>query len=93
MPLEPTQPPIWSPPLSGRDAALVAGYILHFREGIVLGGQFFDLGDPTINPAWTGPERRWFEIAEQVTRYLLWWTGYRVAKGELWPGEFSRDRP
>lgn len=90
---EPTQPPIWSPPLSGRDAALVAGFLLHFREGILHGVAAADVWDPTIFPEWQQPVGDFYRSMEQATRYLLWQTGYRVAKDQQWGEESSRDRP
>lgn len=93
MATEPVQPPIWSPPLSGRDAALVAGFLLHYRQGMLYAREFFELADPTIIPEWQDPMSKFWTHAEEITRYLLWWTGYRVGKGEMWPEDSSRDRP
>lgn len=93
MAIAPVQPPIWNPPLSGRDAALVAGFILHYRAGILSGQEFFDLANIAPAESWGLGMREWWEHAEQVTRFLLWWTGYRVGKGEMWPQESMRDRP
>lgn len=87
MPYEPTQPPIWDPPLTGRDRALVAGYILHYREMILSALEFGALADPTLLPEWLNPTMDYYQRAEEVTRWLLWWTGYRVARDQMWdPG-------
>jgi hypothetical protein len=90
---EPTQPPIWEWPLTGRDAALVAGFLLHFRQGVLNALETGELWDPTLFPEWQVPVLDFYKAGEQWTRYLLWQTGYRVAKGEQWGEESSVVRP
>lgn len=83
----PNQPPIWAPPLSGRDAALVAGFILHYRQGILWARDTLDLVTPGIFDEWVQAEQRFFKDGERWTRFLLYYTGYDVGKDLMWGTE------
>lgn len=82
----PLQDPFYRPPLTSRDAALVAGFLLHYRTQIL--NALWTFGQPAVEqiPEWAQGMRGYWQDAERYNRYLLWVVGYPVAKGETWPG-------
>lgn len=85
------QPPFYVPPVGPRDAALIAGFLLHFRWAVL--EALYSMSDPSMEklPEWSDPLRQYWVDAERYSRYLLWAIGYPVAKNDTWPGFEYRD--
>lgn len=64
--------------------AMVAGFILHFRRGFLDASA--SAGAPAADqiPPWRDETRRYYRDAESVTRFLLYWIGYPVARDQMW---------
>lgn len=69
---------------TGDERALIAGYILHMREGILKAAD--STGSPPAGSTldWGEGSYNYWENAEAVTRWLLYWIGYPVRKGKLY---------
>ncbi len=72
------------PPYNDTQKAYIAGFLLHYRDGIL--EALRSVNDPVTDqiPNWAELMRRYYQDAESVTRFLLHWTGYDVQKNEGW---------
>ena len=85
--------PVVAPEFSAEDWRVIAGFLLYFRAGIL---RALDTSnDPAYDaiPVTAAGQRRYFQDAEAVTRWLLSFTPYPVKAGELWDGETYVPRP
>jgi hypothetical protein len=80
MPQRRQRPPIIPPGYTPAQAALIAGFLIHHRAGLLTAMQ--TLGEPEADsaPAWADPVRAYWTNAEQYSRFLLWAIGYPVGR-------------
>lgn len=62
----------------------MAGFILHFRRGFLQAAESSGVAAAQQIPEWSAETVRYYQDAEAVTRFLLYWIGYPVAKGQMW---------
>lgn len=77
-------PIVWPPDWTAEDYRVIAGFLLYFRAAILQAKA--SVNDPAFDVPVLKPEniRDYYDDAESVTRWLLSYTPYPVAKGQLW---------
>lgn len=76
--------PLYTGDFTAEERAMVAGFLLHFRRGFLQAADSVVSPGTAAIPGWSGSTRLYFEHAESVTRFLLYWIGYPVKKGLMW---------
>lgn len=77
-------PPVWTGQLNQQQRALIAGFLLHSRQGIL--DALTTMHDPIVDQIieWSGPTRQYYVAAEAYSRYLLWLIGYPVQRNQMY---------
>ncbi len=81
----PQRPPVyWPQPLTDEDRALIAGYLLHHREGTLEALSSLGSVVSGLNAGQFDIMYRYYRSAEAYSRFLLYWVGYPVEKGKMY---------
>lgn len=86
-------PPIFDRNYTTRDKAVIAGFLLHFREGYLRALESVSGPEADQIPSWKARQTQYYQDAESITRYLLCEVGYPVEKGDVWTGGDSVHYP
>lgn len=76
--------PLYTGDFSDDERSLIAGFILHFRRGILQAAESVGAEAAQQLPEWSARSQAYFANAESVTRFLLYEIGYPVQKGQMW---------
>ena len=69
------------------ERAVIAGYLLRQREGTLKALASSERGAQITTDIGQENQRRYYQICEAYSRFLLWWIGYPVMKNEMYYGE------
>ena len=79
-------PPLYDGDFSPEQKALIAGFLLHWRNTFMAGEVEVSSLAPGTATEWSIGMLKWFRSANAVTRMLLHRLGYEVEKDETYPG-------
>jgi|SRR5579864_317636 len=85
--------PVVASDYSEDDWRVIAGFLLYFRAGILRALESTNNEAYSQIPRVAAGQRRYYEDAESVTRWLLSFTPYPVKKDALWDGQAYVPRP
>lgn len=85
-------PPFVPPSYTPYERALIAGYLLARRAGVLHGVQTMSSDIVDQIPHWSGPVRDYYAAAEAYSRYELYYIGYAVGKDQMWgSGQYDQS--
>jgi hypothetical protein len=75
-------PPVIKETYTARERAIIAGYLIRMRSGTLRALASVGSAVQGATAGWAEGNQRYYRDAERYSRYLLYWAGYEVAKGE-----------
>jgi hypothetical protein len=75
-------PPVIKETYTPAERAIIAGYLIRMRGGTLRALASVGSATQGETSGWAEGNQRYYRDAERYSRYLLYWAGYIVAKGE-----------
>ena len=68
------------------ERAVIAGYLLAQRAGTLQALSSSELGAVITTDIGQEEQRRYYQVCEAYSRFLLYWIGYEVNKNQMYAG-------
>lgn len=75
-------PPVLTKEYNDRERAMIAGYLIGKRAGVLKALASVSTAPPGTTEGWAEGNTKYYQDAERYSRFLLHWIGYSVGRNQ-----------